>query len=91
MATTDRYTCEDVLRRLDDYVDRELSAAEMQRVREHLESCALCVSECAFEVSLLEELRPKLRRIAAPPELIDRVSRALTAAIGNGKPEAGRA
>jgi len=34
-----RYTCEETFRRLEDYVDRELSAEEMERVREHLKTC----------------------------------------------------
>jgi hypothetical protein len=52
----------------------------MRRVREHLESCEVCVGEYTFEANLLDELRPKLRRIAVPPDLSDRVFRALAAA-----------
>jgi len=76
----DRYTCEEAFRRLDDYLDRELSPEEMRLVREHLEACAFCAAEFGFEARLLDELRPKLRRIGAPHDLIERVSRALESA-----------
>jgi len=82
MAQIDRYTCEETIRRLDDYLDRELTAHEMQLVTEHLEVCALCVSEYAFEASALERLRDKLQRIPAPADLMTKVSRALERAQG---------
>lgn len=82
MRTIERLTCDEVLRRLDDYLDRELSAEETRRVREHLESCAVCVGEYRFEAGVLEELRRKLERITAPPDLLGRVTRELTAGLG---------
>jgi anti-sigma factor (TIGR02949 family) len=77
MAQLDRYTCEETIRRLDDYLDRELSPHEMQLVNEHLEVCAVCAGEFAFEASVLNRLHDKLRRITAPPALLAKVSRAL--------------
>lgn len=76
----DRYTCEEVFRRLDDYLDRELGAAEMNRVQQHLEICAICAQEFAFEQSLLQSLRQKVKRIAVPPGLKTRLSQALSRA-----------
>jgi anti-sigma factor (TIGR02949 family) len=77
MAQIDRYTCEETIRRLDDYLDRELSPHEMQLVQEHLEVCALCASEYGFEASALERLRDKLQRLPAPADLMANISRAL--------------
>jgi anti-sigma factor (TIGR02949 family) len=77
MAQIDRYTCQETFQRLDDYLDRELTLQEMQLVREHLDVCAVCASEYAFEASVLKQLRDKLQRITAPPDLLARVSRAL--------------
>ena len=74
-----RYTCEEMFRRLDDYLDRELGPAEMRRVREHLETCAACASEFAFEANVLAEVRSKLQRISAPVELLSRVEALLAA------------
>lgn len=73
----DRFTCEDLFRRLDDYLDRELSGEEGERIREHLEACAQCAMEYEFEGQLLTALKEKLRRIAAPPDLLARISRSL--------------
>jgi anti-sigma factor (TIGR02949 family) len=77
MAQIDRYTCEETIRRLDDYLDRELTPHEMELVQEHLEVCALCASEYAFEARALERLRDKLQRIPAPADLLTKVSQAL--------------
>jgi hypothetical protein len=51
-------------------------------VTEHLEVCALCASEYAFEASAIERLRDKLQRIPAPADLMTKVSRALERAQG---------
>jgi anti-sigma factor (TIGR02949 family) len=83
MAQIDRYTCEETFRRLDDYLDRELTPRDMQLVREHLDVCAVCASEYAFEASALKQLRDKLQRISAPPDLLAKVSRALERAQGD--------
>jgi Putative zinc-finger len=62
MAQIDRYTCEETIRRLDDYLDRELTPHELQLVNEHLEVCAMCASEYAFEA---RALRATPRQVAA--------------------------
>ena len=80
MSAVDRYTCEEVFRRLNDYLDRELSAAEMALVKEHLDTCGQCASEHAFEASVLRELKSKLRRIDLPQSLIDKVAAILAEA-----------
>ena len=77
MASPDRYTCEEAFRRLDDYVDRELGAEEMQLVKQHLETCVVCASEYEFESSVLDHVRRKVRRVALPPGLLERLTRRL--------------
>lgn len=79
MSAVDRYTCQDVFRRLNDYLDRELSPAEMALVKEHLDTCAQCASEHAFEATVLLELKSKLRRIDVPQSLVDKVAAILSA------------
>lgn len=73
MSGPDRYTCEQAFKRLDDYVDRELSPDEQRLVSEHLQTCQTCASEFTFEAGVLDGVRDRLRRIAAPPGLLDRV------------------
>ena len=70
----DRYSCEEAFLRLDDYLDRELPADQMDCVREHLERCAICASEVEFEQTVIDDVRGKLRRIRAPAELMTRIS-----------------
>jgi anti-sigma factor (TIGR02949 family) len=70
----DRLTCEDAFRRLDDYLDRELSPDEVRQVEEHLRTCEVCTSEFVFEASVLTGVRRKLRSLAAPSDLLARIA-----------------
>jgi len=65
---------------MDDFLDRELAPGEVVLVRTHLETCAACASEYAFEENVLTTVREKLRRIAVPSELRDRIALKLAAA-----------
>ena len=78
MSAVDRYTCEEVVRRLNDYLDRELSPAEMVLIKEHLYTCAQCASAHAFEARALQELKSKLRRIDVPQSLVEKVAAILS-------------
>jgi anti-sigma factor (TIGR02949 family) len=69
----DTLTCREAIARLDDYVDRELSEAEMGRVREHLETCEACAGHFRAEEQLLHQVREKVRRIAVPAGLLERI------------------
>lgn len=77
MKPLDRYTCEEALRRLDDYLDRELRPEEMTRVQRHLETCEVCAREFTFEAGVLRQVRSKLQRIAVPTSLRTRLAQAL--------------
>jgi anti-sigma factor (TIGR02949 family) len=77
MAPLDRYSCEEVFRRMDEYLDRELAPDEAARVRLHLETCVACASEYAFEESVLLTVKAKLRRVEMPPALRTRIERQL--------------
>jgi anti-sigma factor (TIGR02949 family) len=77
MTHLDRYTCEEAFRRLDDYLDRELSAEETMLVHEHLEICAGCAREFNFEASVVRGVREKLRQIELSPSLQARILSAL--------------
>jgi anti-sigma factor RsiW len=77
MIPPDRYTCEEVFRRLDSYVDRELSTEEMRLVGEHLAICEVCAQEYAFEASVLRHLRDKVARLDVSRALVRKVRRAV--------------
>lgn len=74
MSHPDRLTCEELFRRLDDFMDRELREEEASLVREHLETCVVCAAEYSFETSMLKSVREKLRHISAPPDLMAKIS-----------------
>ncbi len=77
MKHPDRFTCEEAFRRLDDFLDRELGAADMARMREHLDTCAACAREFNFEASVLEGVKLKVRKIDMPADVLARVTAAL--------------
>jgi anti-sigma factor (TIGR02949 family) len=70
----DRMTCESAFRRLDDYLDRQLSPEEMRLVEEHLHICEACTREFTFEASVIAGVRRKLRSLPAPPDLLARIA-----------------
>jgi anti-sigma factor (TIGR02949 family) len=73
-----RLTCEQIFARLDDFVDRELSAREMRLVQEHLDTCARCASEHRFESTVINDVREKLVRIDVPTGLALRIAERLS-------------
>lgn len=77
---SDRLSCAEVFRKLDDYLDRTLDAEELILVEAHLETCAECAGEYRFEENLLIEVRNKLQRLDAPDELMSRISARLRGA-----------
>jgi anti-sigma factor (TIGR02949 family) len=83
----DRIDCNETFRRLDDYLDRELTPEEMRLVVEHLEVCAFCMLEFQFEARVLHEVRSKLRAIPVPAHLMDTIRRALVEADGAAETE----
>ena len=79
MHPPDRFTCEEVFVRLDDYLDRELTRDELRLVREHLETCAACASEHRFEPGVLNSVKEKLRRLAVPEDLMAKIAARIAA------------
>lgn len=89
MSRLEHYTCEEVFRLLDDYLDRELAEDEVRRVEEHLTTCAECASEYGFEGALLDGLKEKIRHIVVPQSVIEKVAEALKTAARNLPSEGG--
>ena len=70
-------TCREAVARLDLYIDRELSPREQKTVARHMKLCAHCARQFRFEAEVVAGLRAKLERIEAPPEMMERIRRAL--------------
>jgi len=71
--------CADMMLRLDEYVDRNLSPRERRRVEAHLTRCLGCATQFQFEAILLSLIRERLRRIDVPHDLLANVLRRLAA------------
>jgi len=79
-------TCLEVFSRLEDYLDRELSADEIRIVEDHLALCEVCASEFRFEESVLSGLKQRVRSGGVPETLKGRVTSMLDRiAAGDGQ------
>jgi anti-sigma factor (TIGR02949 family) len=87
LSDIDYRSCAHVFARLDDWVDRELSADDLEQVEKHLEICAMCASEFRIEGSLLRTIRDKVRRIALPQGLEGRIWQRVSGAAERAGPE----
>ena len=56
----DFYSCEEAVRRLNEYLDHELNEAEYAVVLKHLELCRPCLRRFTFEKTLIVSLRQKI-------------------------------
>jgi len=72
-------TCDEVIERLDDYLDRELAFPDMALVRQHLGSCAECSAELTQRARLLDAIRHRLRQVTPPSDLMVKLAATLAA------------
>lgn len=77
MSLPERFDCAETFQRLNDYLDRELSAEEIGLVEEHLAVCAMCAGEFHFEERLLLKLKLKAQESTMPDDVKTRVLQAL--------------
>lgn len=77
MRPLDHYSCAQVVRLLDDFVDRELDPREVEQVERHLLHCEKCAREVRLEETVLRSIRSTLRRIQLPLGVEARVWREL--------------
>lgn len=66
--------CADVVAQLYEYIDEELDAEMLSRIREHLRLCKRCFPRYDFEKAFLRFLAQQ-GRLSAPPELRRRIFR----------------
>lgn len=73
----DFYSCEECIKRLNDYLDHELSPEERADVAKHLNLCKPCLERFHFEENLIVSLRTKVMRLCAPAELREKLAKIL--------------
>src|SRR5580704_16700617 len=72
--TFDYYSCEEAVKRLNDYLDHELAPEERADVVKHLTICKPCLERFHFEENLVIQLREKMKRLCCPKTLKSRLS-----------------
>ena len=72
-GSVDFYSCEEAIKRLNEYLDHELNEDERTVVIKHLEICKPCLSRFTFEQKLMVSIRTKLCGMAAPQNLRDKL------------------
>lgn len=76
MSKTNEIDCEEALKRLFEYLDRELDPKREQEVERHLRSCRACYSRAEFEKRLKGQLSAAANE-RIPETLEQRVRRLL--------------
>jgi anti-sigma factor (TIGR02949 family) len=71
------FDCRETFARLEDYLDRELSADDIHCIEEHLAICEACTREYQFENRILCALKAKLRCVKAPEGLLERIRKSI--------------
>lgn len=73
--SNDSLTCEEVIRQLFAYLDRELDDEVSVEIDRHLETCRECFSRAEFERRLRQKVRETGKQ--QPPERLQRRIRAM--------------
>jgi anti-sigma factor (TIGR02949 family) len=68
----DRIDCEQALRQIFEYIDRELAADDQAAMERHLHTCRSCFSRAEFE-RLLKQRVGELRDEDASPHMSQRI------------------
>lgn len=71
---SDYYSCEEAVKRLNEYLDHELTPDERVVVLKHLEICRPCLKRFSFEQHLVVSLRQKVTSLCAPSVLREKLS-----------------
>ena len=69
----DYYSCEEAVKRLNEYLDHELTPDERIVVLKHLEICRPCLKRFSFEQTLVVSLRQKVTHLCAPSALREKL------------------
>ena len=67
--SADFYSCEEAVKRLNEYLDHEMTPEERVVVLKHLEICRPCLKRFSFEQTLVVSLRQKVTVLCLPESL----------------------
>jgi anti-sigma factor (TIGR02949 family) len=77
MSEPGKCSCQEAFEKLDDFLCRELTPEDIQRLESHLCECFHCAEAFKAEGRLHECIKRKIEKIAMPPDLAQRVRAAL--------------
>jgi len=69
----DYYSCEEAIKRLNEYLDHQMTEAERAVVMHHLEICRPCLRRFTFEQTLVISLRQKVALLCVPTALREKL------------------
>src|SRR5689334_18431409 len=67
------YGCEEVLARLDNYLDQELPLPELRLVLAHLAHCPTCEARCQGAYEEMAQLRDRMQDYHTPDTLLQAI------------------
>ncbi|MGI4787678.1 MAG: zf-HC2 domain-containing protein [Janthinobacterium lividum] len=70
----DFYSCEEAVRRLNEYLDHQMTEDEKVVVMKHLEICRPCLKRFSFEQTLIISLRQKAQHLCISATLREKLS-----------------
>lgn len=70
----DYYSCEEAVKRLNEYLDHQMTDAERVVVMRHLEICRPCLRRFTFEQTLVVSLRQKVAILCVPDAVREKLS-----------------
>ena len=69
--------CDEVLREIELYLDRELDPSECSEIEHHLTGCGSCLQRKEFRVHLRALVARKCRHDPTPTQLLERIKQVL--------------
>lgn len=76
--------CQEAVRRLNEFLSRELQPEEEALVQSHLRECRGCFDKFRFEETLLRTIRERAEQIRAPENLRNKLRSLFGAAADSG-------
>jgi anti-sigma factor (TIGR02949 family) len=65
--------CQEAVRKLNEYLNKELQPDEEERLHTHLSQCRECFSRFSFEDTLLKTIRDRVDQVRAPGYLREKI------------------
>jgi anti-sigma factor (TIGR02949 family) len=65
--------CKEAVKRLNEYLSKELTTDEAADIQQHLGECQGCLARFTFEENLIQTIRQRAQQVVAPANLRDKI------------------